>query len=410
MSESGLPLAAHMVESMDAADALWDGYLSPAFREGLAADIGEGSARALYRWLSALSGLGRCTPGYQRLHAARYSGDPAVAPVPVAPRTGRHERASSYLTALFLREEGWSREAAEWAGYAVGGWRVNVLREAADSEEWGGAEWRALQRDLFHGMTGAAGFPLESLAWHVPSPGVQLACSGAVILADRVAAQGGELPAAAPPALADLSAPGGGTGDPRVHEAALEAAFEMETPGLLLIASPDGTEAAFAAAEVLAAKFGLDGFFYALPTQEALDAAADRVVGERRRSLNGMGTLEQLRLDQADTTDPRMMLRQLTLVTRAVIIDAADTSATSADTAAVPAPRRARRLPRAVPPALSWLGEHGVPAVLLTPDLGEGERGALFEAYTGDLLVRPRQGTSPRITWATAPQRRSRAA
>ncbi|MDA2809515.1 HD domain-containing protein [Nocardiopsis sp. RSe5-2] len=403
MSESGLPLAVHMIEAMDAADALWDGHLSPAFREGLAAGIGEGRARALYRWLSALSGLGRCTPGYQALQAVRFSGDAAAAPVPVAPRTGRHDRASSLLTALFLREEGWSREAAEWAGYAVGGHRVDVLRESADSEETGGEEWRAAQRDLFHGMTGAAGFPLESLAGHVPPPGVQLALSGAVILADRVAAQGGELPVAAPPALADLSAPSGGGGDPQVHGAAVEAAFEMEAPGLLLIGSPEDTEAAFAAAEVLAAKFGLDGFFYALPTQEALDAAAERVLGERRRSLNGMGTLEQLRLDQADTTDPRMMLRQLTLVTRAVIIDAAET-------APVPAPRRARRLPRAVPPALAWLGEHGVPAVLLTPDLDEAERSALFESYTGDLLVRPRPGASPRITWATAPQRASRAA
>ncbi|WP_017623991.1 HD domain-containing protein [Nocardiopsis chromatogenes] len=403
MSESGLPLAAHMVEAMDAADALWDGYLSPAFREGLAAGIGEGRARALYRWLSALSGLGRCTPGYQGLQAARFSGDAATAPVPVAPRPGRHDRASSLLTALFLREEGWSREAAEWAGYAVGGWRVDTLHEAEDSEEIGGVQWRALQRDLFYGMTGAAGLPLDTLAAHVPAPGVQLACSGAVILADRMAAEGGELPAAVPPALADLGAPSGGEGDPQVHAAALEAAFEMEAPGLLLIGAPEETEAAFASAEVLAAKFGLDGFFYALPTQEALDAAAERVLGERRRNLNGMGTLEQLRLDQADTTDPRMMLRQLTLVTRAVIIDAAGT-------APVPAPRRARRLPRAVPPALGWLGEHGVPAVLLGTGLDEGERDALFEAYTGDPRTRPRRGTSPRVTWATAAQRRSRAA
>ncbi|GAA5119025.1 CRISPR-associated helicase Cas3' [Pseudonocardia adelaidensis] len=70
-----------------------------------------------------------------------------------------------------------------------------------------------------------------------------------------------------------------------IQLAAAEAALAQETPGLVIVEAPMGegkTEAAFLAAEALAARSGADGCFVALPTRATTDAMFRRVLAWMR--------------------------------------------------------------------------------------------------------------------------------
>ncbi|MBU4214764.1 MAG: CRISPR-associated helicase Cas3', partial [Actinobacteria bacterium] len=77
-----------------------------------------------------------------------------------------------------------------------------------------------------------------------------------------------------------------------VQRAVVEAAATMTAPGLLVLEAPMGvgkTEAAFMAAEVLAARTGASGCFVALPTQATSNAMFARMLAWLERLPDGAG-------------------------------------------------------------------------------------------------------------------------
>lgn len=228
--------------------------------------------------------------------------------------------------------------------------------------------------------------------------------------------------------------PEGSTARP-VQSTAIEVARSLQKPGLMIIEAPMGegkTEAALACAEILATRFGLGGCFVALPTMATSDAMFARVktwignlprdpdapisdqslfLAHSKASLNedfadlaqvghlsGMGDRQGSRemseevllarswlvgrkkgplsnfvvgtIDQVlfgGLRSRHLMLRHLALVNKAIIIDEVHSYESYMNV----------YLDR----VLGWLGEYGVPVIMLSATLPSSRRKALVEAY-----------------------------
>ncbi|MEU4805071.1 CRISPR-associated helicase Cas3' [Actinosynnema sp. NPDC023587] len=222
-----------------------------------------------------------------------------------------------------------------------------------------------------------------------------------------------------------------------VQTAAVRTAEAMTKPGLMIVEAPMGagkTEAALLAAEELAAAFGADGVFFALPTQATTDAMFNRVdrwlsavpgrdgsvsvtLAHGKASLNDRfaGLMRQGRFASAGEDDEtpavahywlsgrkkgvlasfvvgtidqvlfaglksrHLMLRHLGLAGKVVVIDEVHAYDVY----------MSRYLNR----VLHWLGAYGVPVVLLSATLPAERRAELLAAYDGDTHeVRPDLG------------------
>ena len=217
-----------------------------------------------------------------------------------------------------------------------------------------------------------------------------------------------------------------------VQTAAIQAVNEMETPGILILEAQMGvgkTEAALAAAEILANHFGAGGIFFGLPTQATANGIFERLINwadaqeifsdDLRNSIrlaHGMaelneayirlqaqtvqveddwenpreaeehrvqvhqwfrgskqallasfviGTVDQLLM--AALTQKHVMLRHLGLAGKIVIID--ECHAYDA------------YMNRYLDRALEWLGWYRVPVILLSATLPARRRTELIEAY-----------------------------
>jgi CRISPR-associated endonuclease/helicase Cas3 len=221
-----------------------------------------------------------------------------------------------------------------------------------------------------------------------------------------------------------------------VQRAAAEIAGNSDMPGMMIIEAPMGvgkTEAALAAAEILAARFGRRGVFFALPTQATSDGIWGRMMewferlgaplsvglvhgkaqfnskyepflkgsadvdrkegafvhawfkGGKKSMLSDfvVGTIDQLLF--AALKQKHAMLRHLGFANKVVIID--ECHAYDA------------YMNQYLDMAVRWLGKYGVPIVVLSATLPSARRRALAEAYSGSAAELEDSRAYPAITW-----------
>ena len=319
-------LLQHLFDAMAAGERLWDEFLPCSLRSRLE-ELTSGNGRRFFVWLCGLHDLGKATPDFQGQHAelarqVRSTGLWLARDRPA--KVWRHERSSGVLLRAALKQA-WgvgSRDQIAWVWPLVAGHHglvpLSVDPRPIDREERLGhrpgktSSWGPVQELLTHIVTTVAGWPDLAAArpCAVPTRAEQLAISGFVIMADWVASdesrfvgvddwdkvsfsvarvraekawtdlrlrRGWGSLAARGPELFDLRF----HGTPRpLQTCVLAAANAMSGPGLMVIEAPTGegkTEAALLAAEVLAARWGCDGVYVAMPTQGTSDAMYTRV-------------------------------------------------------------------------------------------------------------------------------------
>ncbi|MFI6530682.1 type I-E CRISPR-associated protein Cas5/CasD [Streptomyces uncialis] len=482
-------LLGHLLDTAAVGGVMWGEYLAPSLRRRLD-EVSGGRGREWFMWVCGIHDFGKATPAFQSVDA-----DEAARVVAAGltwrrwqkSKRLRHDVAGGALLAPLLREV-WGREAAGWVWPLVAGHHgafpsVGSLGEAPRELLGRGPEWAGVQRALVEVFTRAVGF--EDLRSVCPVSGLrkaeQLALSGLVVMADWIASDhscfGGlseaglvSVEGARGRAVAGWSRLGlrGGWGRlpvpggvleplegrlgvvPRASQAELvERVWAMPVPGLVVVEAPMGegkTKGALAAAEVLAARFGLDGVFVAMPTQATSDPMYEQVLswvasfgaglvdqvallhgkrrfnqrwrgiweaspaggggdefgaidedgefgfgpgscgeaerdaprrwflGSRRGLLTGfaVGTVDHLLY--AATRTRHVMLRFAGLAGKVVIIDevhAADVY-----------------MRQFLVEALRWLGQAGVPVVLLSATLPPAQRQSLVDAYLAGAVGR----------------------
>ncbi|MFD6115317.1 CRISPR-associated helicase Cas3' [Streptomyces yangpuensis] len=329
-------LVAHLLDTAAVAELLWDGFVAPSTRAALDAVAGgPGRGRGLFAWLCGVHDCGKATPAHQRLwsegaQAVREAGLVWVEPAAVAgarsQRRWRHDWAGGLLTRELLGSAGWCPEQVDWVWPLVAGHHgaFPSLRDVqepktAKGQLRGRGPWRQVQQAVLEVFTRELGFGglggLQPVA--VPSRALQLQLSGLVVMADWIASDErffhglddlrqvsldasreraaaawaalclqsgwGALAVPAPEAFRDRFGCA-----PRPSQAmVVGVARSMGGPGLMVIEAPMGegkTEAALAAAEVLAARFGADGVFVGMPTQ----ATSDPMFTRTRRWLEAI--------------------------------------------------------------------------------------------------------------------------
>ncbi|MFF2727770.1 CRISPR-associated helicase Cas3' [Streptomyces sp. NPDC058008] len=336
-SDGWLPLWRHMADSAAVAGLLWDEWLPLSVRKLVAAELpgNADDARRLAVWLAGVHDIGKATPAFacqveplaQVMRAAglemrsqrAMGADRKLAP---------HGLAGQVLLGEWLEEQyGWTVAQTGQFTVAVGGHhgippehgQITALdRHPQLLRTPGGSQslWRRVQQELLEACAAEFGVHDRLDAWRsvkLPQP-VQVVLTALVIVSDWVASnpelfpyfpediprsneeriaaawQGLNLPGAwqaAEPTddvqelfASRFALPPGAKVRP-VQEAAVELARTMDEPGLLVIEAPMGegkTEAALAAAEVLAARSGAGGVFFALPTMATGNAMFPRLL------------------------------------------------------------------------------------------------------------------------------------
>ncbi|MFJ3339327.1 CRISPR-associated helicase Cas3' [Streptomyces sp. NPDC086766] len=335
-ADGWLPLWRHMEDSAAVAGRLWDEWLPLSVRRLIAGALPDGQmdARRLVVWLAGVHDIGKATPAFacqveqlaqvMRGHGLEMRSRQAMG---ADRRLAPHGLAGQVLLGEWLQERnGWTLKQTGQFTVVVGGHhgvppehgQIQALDGHLDLLRTHGsrAVWKQVQEEFLDACADEFGVRECLGAWRAVklSQPVQVLLSALVIVSDWIASNpdlfpyfpedvprtGGERVAAAwrglglpGPWQADepvgdvpelfvsrFDLPPGAQVRP-VQEAAVELAWGMDEPGLMVIEAPMGegkTEAALAAAEILAARSGAGGVFFALPTMATGNAMFPRLL------------------------------------------------------------------------------------------------------------------------------------
>ncbi len=340
-TDGWLPLWRHLVDAAAAAGQLWETWLPVSVRGLLAQALpdGEADAERLVRFVAATHDIGKCTPAFacqvdglsERMQQRglkmstfrQYGQERRLAPHGVAgqvllqewmrERFGLGARVTGQLAVVAGGHHGVPPESGRIHDVQL---RPHLLRHPGPSEE----VWRSTQFELLDWCTEFTGAAPLLASWgdvRLSQP-AQVLLTAVVIMADWIASAPELFPyapeswqPAGPVGEArrlraaweglDLTEPWrpvvpagsvgeffaerfphlGGAGLRPVQAEAVRLAEQMDSAGLLIIEAPMGegkTEAALAAAEVLAARSGAGGLLLALPTRATGDAMFKRLL------------------------------------------------------------------------------------------------------------------------------------
>ena len=333
-------LLQHLLDTAAVAECLWDHYLSDGLRRSLDRIAGgTGGGRQLLAFLCGVHDLGKATPAFQAqqpdlAQAVWAAGLQVEGLPPRAARTWRHEVSGAKALLDAMTGAGWPRPQRSWVWPVIAGHHGRFPAKAAlgvppsRGPAHGDARWHQVRQGVIGRVVQAVGANgLDALCPEaVPSRSVQLTISGVVIMADWIASQEElftgvfnldrvTMPAARDRARAGWAAlaldggwrklePGPAESlvdrrfgyPPRpVQATVLDAVQQMPRPGLVVVEAPTGegkTEAALAAAEILAARSGASGVFIGMPSQ----ATADQMFRRTREWVAGVSPGRQMAL------------------------------------------------------------------------------------------------------------------
>lgn len=342
--ESWQPLWEHLDNSADIAGFLVDEWVPPGVLALIADVVGGERARVLVVWLAGVHDIGKVTPAFavqgRSLSDRMVRTGLGVGPAALQDRSKlRHEVAGAAILDRWLSERfAWGKFDRRQLTDIVAGHHgafpsVRAVQDAPFAPAlFGDAAWIEVQNALLDRAAERAGMDPSAPIWQgVRLPqAAQMLVTGIVIMADWIASDEQYFPLIDVEDVPDVRAPTPGpslravtawrrvnlgrrwapspdgnvsdrfrdrfpwaqSGPRDVQRTVAEVAEQMAAPGLMMLEAPMGigkTEAAFMAAEALAARCGARGCFVALPTQATSNAMFSRMLQWLTRLPDGEG-------------------------------------------------------------------------------------------------------------------------
>ncbi|MEZ2188504.1 CRISPR-associated helicase Cas3' [Corynebacterium sp. CCM 9204] len=329
-----LPLYIHLDDTASVADIMWENWLPQATRRLVATSFTtELLAKKAAVFLAAGHDIGKHSSAFamQVRPLADRMRDAGMRFIPLSPGERRRAPHSiiSYLSMLkwFEAKSGtWGAPGAGALAGVVGGHHgvypdgtctpMNVSA-FANEEHLHWSKDRLIWWDRAAATAGLSDAEIETLACCTPTQSALHSLTGFVIVCDWIASNADLFPltrnadrnSRTQQALRDLALPAPwspsipanpealfssrfdlppGSTPRTIQLAAMESASEIDGPGLILIEAPTGegkTEAALAAAEIVASRFQYGGAVIALPTCATSDGIFNRILSWLKRAI-----------------------------------------------------------------------------------------------------------------------------